>query len=136
VEAVVAATGDDPARARRHLIQLSEAITRPDWPATLAAYARCARIARSQAIEGVGPVADLEPASIALAQAVEKLPRPNDVDALMANLRALTPPITRFFDEVLVMADDPGLRASRLALLRRIVAQADGLTDLSKLEGF
>jgi len=64
------------------------------------------------------------------------LPRPDDIDALLANLRALTPPITRFFDEVLVMADDPGLRAARLVLLRRIVAQADGLADLSKLEGF
>ena len=136
VDAVIAATGDDPSRARRHLMQLSEAISRPDWPATLAAYARCARIVRSQAGTGADPVADPQPASVALAQVVEKLPRPDDVDALMANLRALTPPITRFFDEVLVMADDPGLRAARLALLRRIVAQADGLADLSKLEGF
>jgi len=137
VDAVVAATGDNPARARRHLIQLSEAISRSDWPATLAAYARCARIVRSQAAESVGlAAADAEPASIALAQALEALPRPDDIDALLANLRALTLPITRFFDQVLVMADDPGLRASRLALLRRIVAQADDLADLSKLEGF
>jgi glycyl-tRNA synthetase beta subunit len=55
---------------------------------------------------------------------------------LVANLRALAPLITRFFDTVLVMADDPALRAARLVLLRRIVAQADGIADLSKLEGF
>jgi glycyl-tRNA synthetase beta subunit len=36
----------------------------------------------------------------------------------------------------MVMSDDPGLRASRLALLQRIVSQADDIADLSKLEGF
>jgi len=35
-----------------------------------------------------------------------------------------------------VMADDLALRAARLALLHRIVSQADGVADLSKLEGF
>jgi glycyl-tRNA synthetase beta subunit len=36
----------------------------------------------------------------------------------------------------MVMSDDPDLRASRLALLQRIVSQADDIADLSKLEGF
>jgi len=136
VNAVVDAAGDDPARALRYLLQLSEAVTAADWPATLAAYARCARLARSQPTDGVLPGEDTEPASQALAQAVAAVPPPQDVRDLVANLRALAPLITRFFDTVLVMADDPALRAARLVLLRRIVAQADGIADLSKLEGF
>jgi glycyl-tRNA synthetase len=136
VNAVVDAAGDDPARALRYLLQLREAISAADWPATLAAYARCARLVRSQPPDGASPGVDAEPASQALAQAVAAAPPPQDVHSLVANLRALAPLINRFFDQVLVMADDPALRAARLALLRRIVAQADGIADLSKLEGF
>ncbi|MCS6848154.1 MAG: glycine--tRNA ligase subunit beta, partial [Anaerolineae bacterium] len=136
VEAIVAVAGDDPARAKRFLAQLSEAMAHKDWPATLDAYARCARIVRAQAHAPSAIVEDPEPAAQALAHAVAGLEKPFDVQSLVANLRSLVAPITRFFDEVLVMAEDPGLRASRLALLQRIVAQADGIADLSKLEGF
>jgi glycyl-tRNA synthetase len=136
VNAVVEAVGDDPARAFLHLTQLSEAVAAPDWPATLAAYARCARIVRGQPADGASPGEDAEPASRALAQAVGALSAPCDVRDLVANLRALNAAINRFFDEVLVITDDPSLRAARLALLRRVVAQAGGIADLSKLEGF
>lgn len=44
--------------------------------------------------------------------------------------------INTFFDEVLVMTEDDELRTNRLALLQRIVALADGVADMSKLEGF
>ena len=44
--------------------------------------------------------------------------------------------ITTFFDEVLVMDEVSSIRANRLALLCRIVLLADGVVDLSKLEGF
>ena len=102
----------------------------------MAAYARCARIVRSQPADSASPGEDSDPVSRDLAQAVAALPAPGDVRDLVANLRALAPLIDRFFDKVLVMADDQALRAARLALLRRIVAQADGIANLSRLEGF
>ncbi|MFC1464205.1 MAG: glycine--tRNA ligase subunit beta [Candidatus Brachytrichaceae bacterium NZ_4S206] len=136
VEAIVAAVGDDPARAKRFLAQLSEAMACKDWPATLDAYARCARIVRTQAPAASVIGEDPEPAAQVLAHAVVGLEQPSDVQSLISNLHSLVSPITRFFDEVLVMSEDPRLRASRLALLQRIVAQADGIADLSKLEGF
>jgi glycyl-tRNA synthetase len=37
---------------------------------------------------------------------------------------------------VLVMDDDKAIRENRLALLQRIAALADGVADMSKLEGF
>jgi glycyl-tRNA synthetase beta subunit len=51
-------------------------------------------------------------------------------------LQALTPAINRFFDEVLVMADDPALRRNRLALVQAIAKLPSGIADLSRLEGF
>jgi glycyl-tRNA synthetase beta subunit len=44
--------------------------------------------------------------------------------------------VTKFFEDVLVMAEDPAVRSNRLALLHRVVALADGIADFSKLEGF
>ncbi|MDW8350329.1 MAG: glycine--tRNA ligase subunit beta [Anaerolineae bacterium] len=136
VEAIVTAVGDDPARAKRFLVQLSEAMAREDWPTILDAYARCARIVRTQAHVPDTSAEDPEPAAQALAQALARQEPPLDVSALVANLQLLVSPITRFFDEVLVMAEDARLRASRLSLLRRIVSQAEGIADLTKLEGF
>jgi glycyl-tRNA synthetase beta subunit len=46
------------------------------------------------------------------------------------------PVINRFFDEVLVMAEDEPTRQNRLALIQRIAALAHGVADLSLLEGF
>jgi glycyl-tRNA synthetase beta subunit len=48
----------------------------------------------------------------------------------------MIPAISKFFDEVLVMAEDPAVRANRLGLLQRIAAMAKGVADFSKLEGF
>ncbi|MEA3410441.1 MAG: glycine--tRNA ligase subunit beta [Pseudomonadota bacterium] len=51
---------------------------------------------------------------------------------MLATLRA---PIDAFFDEVMVMAEDPGLRNNRLALLHRLSEQFLRAADLSRLQG-
>jgi glycyl-tRNA synthetase beta chain len=56
-------------------------------------------------------------------------------DAAMAMLSTLRAPIDAFFDKVTVNADDPALRANRLALLQRFTAATATVADLSKLEG-
>jgi len=48
----------------------------------------------------------------------------------------MIPAIDRFFDEVLVMHDDPALRQSRLGLLQDIWALSQGIVDVTRLEGF
>jgi glycyl-tRNA synthetase beta chain len=53
-------------------------------------------------------------------------------EALKA-LAAAKPAVDRFFDDVMVMADDPEIRANRLALLRGIAATMNCVADLSKL---
>jgi glycyl-tRNA synthetase len=48
----------------------------------------------------------------------------------------MIPTINRFFDRVLVMADDEVVRKNRLGLVQGIAALADGVADMSRLEGF
>jgi len=53
-------------------------------------------------------------------------------EALKA-LATAKPVVDRFFDDVMVMADDPEIRANRLALLRGVAATMNRVADLSKL---
>ncbi len=53
----------------------------------------------------------------------------------MNELAALRPQVDEFFDKVLVMAEDPALRANRLALLGSLGALFLRVADLSRLQG-
>jgi glycyl-tRNA synthetase beta chain len=55
-------------------------------------------------------------------------------DALEA-LAGLREPIDRFFDEIMVMAEDPDVRRNRLALLAEIDRLFSGVADVSQLPG-
>ena len=59
-----------------------------------------------------------------------------NVDAFLDVVVKLIPSITSFFDKILVMAEEKDVRENRLGLLQRIASLADGVADLSKLEGF
>jgi len=51
-------------------------------------------------------------------------------------LRALVPlkpPVDRFFDEVMVMVDEPKLQDNRLTLLRQLRALMNQIADISLL---
>ena len=48
-------------------------------------------------------------------------------------LAALRAPVDAFFDDVMVNADDPALRANRLGLLATLHAAMNRVADLSKL---
>ncbi len=58
VAAVLAVQGHNPRRADQALRALVAHVARPDWPVTLTAYARCARIVRGQGQDEVGPAVD------------------------------------------------------------------------------
>ena len=55
--------------------------------------------------------------------------------AAMSALAALRGSLDAFFEGVTVNADDPALRANRLALLGRLLRATGAVADLSKLEG-
>ena len=141
VEAVLDEQGHNPAGAHQALIELETWRAREDWDEILQAYARCRRITRSETVD-VGVDASLlqDPAEVALGEALREQAassRPTgSVDAFMKALVTLVPPITTFFDDVLVMVDDPAIRANRLALLQEVVSLADGVVNLERVEGF
>ena len=137
VEAVLAEQAHRPARARAAVQQLTAWVARPDWPQVLPAYARCVRITRDQPEQFTVDDARLtEPAEQALEAASRALRPAATVDELFNQVVPLIPAISRFFEDVLVMADDPAVRANRLGLLQRIASLAHGLADLSRVEGF
>ena len=56
-----------------------------------------------------------------------------DYAKLLTQLAALQPVIDSFFDDVLVMAEEPELRTNRLALLNKIGRNIYPIADLTKL---
>ena len=141
VEAVLAAQGHNPSGAARAASQLAEWVSRPDWHSILPAYARCVRITRDQPERyPLDPQVLSESAErdlFAALQEAEAAPRrPGSVDDFLSALLPIIPSINSFFDQVLVMDEDQRTRLNRLGLLQRISALADGVADMSRLEGF
>jgi glycyl-tRNA synthetase len=141
VDAVLAAQGHNPYSARKAVAELSAWVAREDWQEILPAYSRCVRITRD--LDQVYPVAPelfLEPAEKELYAALQEANRrqrsAGSVNDFMNAFVPLIPPINRFFDDVLVMDEDLQVRANRLGLLQAIAALADGVADMSRLEGF
>ena len=113
----------------------------PEAAALAAANKRIGNILKKAdiAIPGMEDPALLkEPAELALAEAVEAayddtghaLSHGDYVDVL-AHLARLRPQVDAFFDAVMVNADDPAIRANRLALLKRL---ADRLGSVAAIE--
>jgi len=141
VAAVLAVRAARPAAAHDAVAALTKRRALPGWPQTLDAYARCARLVRSQvpALDAPPPEAPVHPAERALRAAIEGASAELDLDeaqAVLTALDALSPAIVAFFDAVLVMSDDAGERARRLALLSAIAQLPRNVADLSLLEGF
>lgn len=141
VDAVLAARGDDPDRAYRTVQELAQAVEAPGWNDLLVAYARCLRIVRElKERYALDEERLTEPAARALLAAYrtvrEQVSPAGNVASLVAALRALKDPINTFFTEILVMAEEPAVRAARLGLVQHVAALPEGIADLSRLQGF
>ncbi|OZI64404.1 glycine--tRNA ligase subunit beta [Bordetella genomosp. 11] len=82
----------------------------------------------------------VEPAELALAQAIERLsPRAQsqfdegDFAGSLSTLAQAREPVDAFFADVMVMADDPAVRANRLALLGELHGLMNKVADISRL---
>ena len=141
VDAVLAEKGTDPYAVVQGVEALSAWVARPDWNEILPAFSRCVRIIRDlEDTFSVNPgrfeTQSEEQLFAALTGAEKEMGALVTVDAFLNALVPLVPVINHFFDEVLVMAEDEAIRHNRLALMQRITALADGVADLSYLEGF
>jgi glycyl-tRNA synthetase beta chain len=117
----------------------------PEAPALAAANKRVSNILKK--VEGEVPAqvnASLlqEPAEIALNAALSKV-KPEadtlfengDYTASLKALAALKAPVDDFFDNVMVNAENPALKANRLGLLATLHQTMNRVADLSKLAG-
>jgi glycyl-tRNA synthetase len=140
VDAVLALQSANPLGAWRAAQDLSAWIARPEWKEFLPAYSRCVRITRDvKETFAIQPAAFVEAAERDLFHALETAEAARgagSVDGFARAFLPLIPVVTRFFEAVLVMADDATVRANRLGLLQRVAALAAGAADLSFLEGF
>jgi len=141
VDAVLVDQGHDPSLAKRAIQQLGAWIGREDWSTILPGYARCARITRDQKTNfELKPEICVEPAEKELLSGLQTAGQMErsigSVDDFLNAFLPMLPLVDRFFESVMVMVEDKTIRENRLALLQRIVHLADGVADLSRLEGF
>jgi glycyl-tRNA synthetase beta chain len=151
VEAVLYTPGADPledpfdtavrVRALHHV----RAETHEDFAHLAVAFKRAKNILHDQAPAGtVEPALFDSAAERELHEAVSRLSSngagrdtgtANPYDARLRSLAALRGPVDKFFDDVLVMAEEPRVRANRLGLLQQTLSLFYRIADISKLGG-
>jgi glycyl-tRNA synthetase beta chain len=121
---------------------LAAAASSEEFERAYVAYDRANRLAGKA--DGAAPVLDqrlaTHEAEIALIEAlagvspkIEAALQARDFDGALAAAAELGSPIDRFFDEVLVMAEDKQVRANRLRLLLDVRDAVGALGDLSQI---
>jgi len=118
--------------------------TLPDAVPLAAGNKRVSNILAKETIADGAPVnAALltEPAEVALGSAVAALEAElaplfakHDYSAALTRLAALRPQVDAFFDQVMVMADDPAVKANRIALLAKLRGLFLQVADISLLQ--
>jgi glycyl-tRNA synthetase beta chain len=138
VEAVVRADFHDIVDARRRLEALAEWRKKRDFDSILIGVKRVVNILKDQEPGALIPELLEEPSELTLyeklcsveekcASSFEK----RDYWSALETMTGLKDPIDTFFDSVLVMAEDPGIRRNRLALLRQISRLFGVIADFS-----
>ena len=147
-EAVLAVAPVSLADFDRRLRAVAEFGRRPEALSLAAANKRVANILRKQAEEaGAAPVratvdpvhfeADVERQLAAALDAARSdtsgALANGDYTTVLARLAQLQAPVDAFFDGVLVNAENPAVRANRLALLGQLQAQFTAIADIARL---
>lgn len=128
---------DQPSTADRVLRQLTELVETPDFRRLAAALQRARRIATNGGTE-YDPLTLTEPAELDLHEVVRKtlgrLPEHADLGDLVAAGGDLPAAVDSFFNDILVIAEDPDVRARRLGLVGAVAALGDGVLDWQALQ--
>ena len=92
-----------------------------------------AAVAVDRSLLAEGAEHDLYLAFQALDPAVTASCDAGDYASALKALATAKPVVDRYFDDVMVMTDDPAVRANRLALLSGVAATMNRVADISKL---
>jgi len=140
VEAVISAGTGDLLGAVRRAEALDSFRQEPAFEAVITAFNRANNLSRKHQGSSVSPDLLQDPAERELYRSLGMVRR--EVDQLLAKrdyagalhrLAALREPVDRFFEAVMVMVEDQGIRDNRLALLKSVALLAAPLADLSKI---
>jgi glycyl-tRNA synthetase beta chain len=143
VDAVLSLSPNQLAEVPRRLSAVQAFANLPEAPALAAANKRVSNILKK--VEGevkaeVKAALLQEPAEKSLYQALsdnkpkaDQLFEAGDYAASLQALAVLKAPVDTFFDEVMVNAEDPALKANRLGLLATLHQAMNRVADLSKL---
>ncbi|WP_299811213.1 glycine--tRNA ligase subunit beta [uncultured Roseibium sp.] len=150
IDAIFALEGqDDLLMVVRRVEALGKFVSSDDGVNLLAGYKRAVNILRAEEKKDAAPVTGKphadhfqEQAEIDLAAAIDTARaeaadavKAEDFEGAMEALSRLRAPVDRFFEDILVNADDPVLRMNRLQLLAEIRDATHVVADFSKVAG-
>jgi len=119
--AAVLPLAEAPAAADETLAELQRQVENQLFAELVAVLQRVRRIVPADVAAQYDPAKLTEPAEVGLHEAVQKVgTAPTALGEFVTTTEVLVEPITTFFEEILVMAEDPEVRAARLGLLATI----------------
>ncbi len=144
VNAVLAADADDVRDAMARAEALTAARASADFEAVSAAFKRINNILRQASEKGfaVGSpdgvtlspeAAKLHDAAATLAPEVAKLRTERAYGEALAKIATLRPVVDAFFDKVMVLDPDAGVRGAHLGLIDGVLRGFSGIADFSEI---
>jgi glycyl-tRNA synthetase len=132
--AAVLPLAEAPATADETLAELRRQVETEGFAELVAVLQRVRRIVPPETEPSYDPGKLTEPAEVVLHEAVQKVtPAPTTLAEFVPAATVLVEPVTTFFEEILVMAEDPEVKAARLGLLATIRDLAAPVLDWQAL---
>jgi glycyl-tRNA synthetase beta chain len=142
INAAFAAGHDDPLDTAERVRAIEAMRGEPDFLALASSFKRIANIlTRAGSIKGQPDVTSMSEAaeialwerSCAIEPEVAEARARKEYDRALRALASLRSAVDTFFEQVLVMAEDPAVRANRLSLLKKLAAMFLGIADISQI---
>ena len=147
IGAIVSVSVDDVPNVRNRVAALESLKARPDFEPLAVGFKRVVNIIKKSGQQKEGAAQqEVEPKLFehesegalfeefqAIDQKVSDAMAKESFDRALVEIASLRDAVDRFFDGVMVMAEDPGIRRNRLALLGQIAALFGKFADFSKL---
>jgi glycyl-tRNA synthetase len=128
-----------PARSDARLRELEGCADDPSFQRLAETLQRAARIVPGGTAPAYDAAGLIEPAEVALHQTVTEVrsklgDRNGGLVDFIAVASALVPAVSTFFDDILVMVEDPAVRVNRLGLLAAVADLGTGILDWAALD--
>jgi glycyl-tRNA synthetase beta chain len=145
VNAVLAVSADDVVDAVARAEAVAKVRATPDFEPISVSFKRMKNILRQAREAGKMPKggaaftrmeeaeSELLEQSRAAANRVRELKGQRNYEQALVEIARLRPAVDRFFDKIMVMVEDDGLRGMRLALLERLVSEFSTIADFSEI---